>query len=96
MSPATAATYFDADPTYSVKSWNGSVPTGADPRGSLVSDETLPTDAPSNQRYEMIVDNKLNLFRKLYEQLSRYLFVLCLAFAEECLRFNLSLPVRIL
>jgi len=26
------------------------------------------TDAPGNQRYEMIVDNKLKLFRKLYEQ----------------------------
>jgi len=26
------------------------------------------TDAPRNQRYEMIVDNKLKLFRKVYEQ----------------------------
>jgi len=25
-------------------------------------------DASPNQRYEMIVDNKLNLFRKVYQQ----------------------------
>ena len=43
---------------------------GTDPRGGLLgSDETSPQPgASSNQRYEMTVDNKLNLSGKFYEQ----------------------------
>jgi len=43
--------------------------TGADPGGFVGFGRTPPqTDSPGNQRYEMIVDNKLKLFGKVYEQ----------------------------